>query len=475
MAYISEIEKLERRWADNPLGLTFAPLAEAYRKGGEPVRALELLQSGLEVHPDYIPANIVLGRCHLDLGDDAAAESAFARVVALDHENVIALKALADITERQDRLDESARWLEALLLVDRSNEEAREQLNRVNARRPAPAPHAAAVAEASSGPVEAEPPVAESAPEPEPEPELGIAAAAPEATPEPDLLVEEAMAAPESRLEPDLVSSAFEPPADVAIGPMAGLQPFDPQEISVEEAVTIELAGTASEFQMPSASEALANETVLEAAGIEPERVAEGSAFAVDESSMADESVVGDEAGVAEHRFVAGEPAVADGPVSAFEEDLPAPVSEPEPIVTESMADLYVSQGHLAEALAIYRQLADRDPNDIRLQARVAHLAAELEARAAAAAPPVSYAAAVTGGTSVAEFFRALVAHRPEGVAAAPPPPAAVPEADPAASAPLAAAPDLSFDEFYRADPPPTAPGSDNIDDFQAWLQSLKR
>ena len=38
MAFSSEIEKLERRWQENPLGLTFAPLAEAYRKAGDPAR-----------------------------------------------------------------------------------------------------------------------------------------------------------------------------------------------------------------------------------------------------------------------------------------------------------------------------------------------------------------------------------------------------------------------------------------------------
>ena len=112
----SEIAKLESRWRDNPQGLTFAPLAEAYRKQKDPRRALEILQPGLERHPDYIPANIVLGRCHWDLGDLEAAERAFTHVLALDGENVIALKALADITERQSRPFESERWLETLLV-----------------------------------------------------------------------------------------------------------------------------------------------------------------------------------------------------------------------------------------------------------------------------------------------------------------------------------------------------------------------
>ena len=58
---------------------------------------------------------------------------AFLHVLELDTENVIALKALADITERGTRFGDAARWLEQLLTVDRSNDEAREQLERVRA------------------------------------------------------------------------------------------------------------------------------------------------------------------------------------------------------------------------------------------------------------------------------------------------------------------------------------------------------
>ncbi|MGH7657028.1 MAG: tetratricopeptide repeat protein, partial [Gemmatimonadales bacterium] len=66
MAYTSEIEKLERRHQENPKGRTFAILADHYRKAGEFDRAIALLKEGLEVHPDYPSALIVLGRCHQD-------------------------------------------------------------------------------------------------------------------------------------------------------------------------------------------------------------------------------------------------------------------------------------------------------------------------------------------------------------------------------------------------------------------------
>lgn len=127
----SEIEKLERRWKENPKGTVFAPYAEVLRKHGDHPMAKDVLRQGLELHPDHIPGNIVLGRCCLDLGEEGPAEAAFTHVLDLDPENVIALKALADITERQGRLMESAGWLNRLMSVDPSNDEAREQLARV--------------------------------------------------------------------------------------------------------------------------------------------------------------------------------------------------------------------------------------------------------------------------------------------------------------------------------------------------------
>ena len=124
----SEIAKLESRWRENRQGLSFAPLAEAYRKMGDPARALEVLGEGLAVNPNYIPASIVLGRCHLDLGDDPNAETAFRHVLDLDNENVIALRSLADIAQRGGRIGAARELLQSLLVIDRGNEDARAQL-----------------------------------------------------------------------------------------------------------------------------------------------------------------------------------------------------------------------------------------------------------------------------------------------------------------------------------------------------------
>jgi len=167
----SEIEKLERRWKENPKGTVFAPYAEVLRKHGDHDLAREVLRQGLELHPDHIPGNIVLGRCCLDLREDGPAEAAFTHVLELDVENVIALKALADITERQGRLLEASEWLGRLVSVDPSNDEARDQLGRVEGAREAAAAVITGQISAQAG--HAAPPVPEPIPDAAPVAEVG--------------------------------------------------------------------------------------------------------------------------------------------------------------------------------------------------------------------------------------------------------------------------------------------------------------
>jgi tetratricopeptide (TPR) repeat protein len=290
----TEIEKLERRYAENPQGLTFAPLAEVHRKNGDVVRALELLRAGLELHPNYIPASIVLGRCHWDLGDLAAAESAFAHVLRLDDENVIALKSLADINERLERFGEAQRWLNRLISVDRSNDEARAQLTRLEAakqpdtRKPDTTSEPGAPAEPSpetppvvqelppAAPVRTEEPAAE---EPAPldltaaiaEPEraeAAVHAAEKAATESPPLEFIDTSPPAEDAVEPvplaGLVSQEFVPPKDSTyqIHPELS-QEFEPatepsDQLEVETAEELELRSSgAAEFRVPNAAEDL--------------------------------------------------------------------------------------------------------------------------------------------------------------------------------------------------------------------------
>src|SRR5437763_11749382 len=92
VAYTSGIEKLERRWLENPKGRNFAPLADAYRKAGELDRALAPCKAGLGLHPAYVSANTVFGRCLWDQKNDPAASEGSRRGLPFDRETVLASK-----------------------------------------------------------------------------------------------------------------------------------------------------------------------------------------------------------------------------------------------------------------------------------------------------------------------------------------------------------------------------------------------
>lgn len=532
---MSEIDKLERRYAENPHGLTFAPLAEVYRKNGDVPRALALLETGLQQHPEYIPAHIVFGRCHLDGGDLGPAEQAFSHVLTLDGENAIALKALADISERQSRYDDAERWLGQLLTIDRSNEAAQEQLARVTAARqvvqlgstvvpsaePDLAPEPAVVDEAvHPNPVDTiEPPVeVASVTEPElmavddpaalqgwdAEPSSLADDAAIETAP---LTLDDDLTPPPSGVLPTegLVPEEASHPA--SLGPVDTLADLmRPDMGKLRDEIELERAGgddfqieteseldlraaASSEFQMPDASQDLIPATT-ESDPLMPSRSALEQGLMAEAAATA--SRADSEAEADDNTDYASDD-VQDDAVAGL-------------IVTETMAELLVQQGHTDDALRIYRALERRTGGDARIRDK--RLALEA-ATAPSTAPVQAYAASETGGQSVQDFFQQLLAARP-AAAPAPAPKPAAPSSDgaaptrPAADAlslravfgdetsavapagtadTLAGAdgkPNVSFDEFFGANRPKAAPSApdakdDDLDQFQSWLQNLKR
>ena len=543
---LSEIEKLERRYAENPQGLTFAPLAEVHRKNGEVQRALDLLGPGLAIHPDYIPASIVLGRCHLDLGDVPAAETAFRHVLALDGENVIALKALADICERLLKLEEAERWLHTLLSLDRSNEEAREQLQRVEiARRQA---EVASAAEPSSVESEAGPAVAVAV---SAAPEGDAAAAAPEGvTPEastPERTASDAAAPPPfeppvaepamgwvsqsseaaglassglDALEPSALGDRIEEPPGLeleepvayedAVEPLDGLvgrevdtPEVEGEEFRVETSEDIILRSLGGgEFQVPDASqELIRGSTGRGAAPTEPEpgRRAETGRWW--------ERAAEPELPAPELELSAPSAPAPTAP-SAPEYEPAEPAAAQEPRVPEVAAAGAPADDEV-ESVAELEPVADPEPETVPARDSAPETASPVPSESASAPPPKrAYAAEETGGRPVGQFLKDILSARPPAQASAAsvrqapgqsgsgaptrPAPDALslssvfgeeaPETPPAVPAPSQGS-GVSFDDFFsgpNATPAsraarPQDPKNDDLDQFHAWLQNLKR
>jgi hypothetical protein len=93
------------------------------------------------------------------------------------------------------------------------------------------------------------------------------------------------------------------------------------------------------------------------------------------------------------------------------DDEAPEPLSvepQPEPVVTETMAELYARQGLVSEARETYRQLLAARPHDRRLAARLAELADASPARDSRTV----YAASATGGQSARSFLSDILGGR---------------------------------------------------------------
>ncbi|MFQ5746368.1 MAG: tetratricopeptide repeat protein [Gemmatimonadota bacterium] len=115
-----EIRRFEEQVRRNPHSLVFARLADAHRKAGDPDRALEILAAGIERHADYPSAHIVRARAFRDLGRIDEAVASFERVLALDAENLVALRALAEIAEERGDPETARETYARLLALDPS-------------------------------------------------------------------------------------------------------------------------------------------------------------------------------------------------------------------------------------------------------------------------------------------------------------------------------------------------------------------
>ena len=373
MAYTSEIEKLEKRWAENPKGRNFAPLADAYRKAGELDRALELCTAGLERHPDYVSAHIVFGRCMIDQKNDAGAADVFRRVLVLDPENVLALKILAEIAERGGRYDEAADWLGRLLSADPMNGDAAEALTRAKGK--------AAQSAAKWAPEPVARLVPERAPHPPPPPHARPAAARPQR--HRDFVIEHASEEPTS---PTLdVKGA---PADIETfdgtldfnaaahnaAKADGIEVQEEVELKPQDLVVEGLAHTQYEsgiFAAPPGTAEPGDEPRIDLPLIMPDDLLEPPAPPAPPPPPAPPAV-------AEEAPPSALPTPPPAAVALSDDDGAADtaaLSRAEPVLTETMAELYLRQGHQEDALRVYQALLAKRPADRRLRGRVASLA----------------------------------------------------------------------------------------------------
>jgi tetratricopeptide (TPR) repeat protein len=127
-----ELDELFEKYRQAPDSYVFVVLADACRKIGRLDEALEICQKGVEKHPNYASGHVVLGKCLHDLGRDVEAHDSFKDVLALDANNLVALKYLGKMEATAGRYDRAREYLQSILNLDPENTEIKKTLQDVD-------------------------------------------------------------------------------------------------------------------------------------------------------------------------------------------------------------------------------------------------------------------------------------------------------------------------------------------------------
>lgn len=390
MANSALIDDLLKQFAENPRRV-FARLANEYRKRGELDAAIEICRSHVPLQPGYISGHIVLGQALFDSGSLDEARGTFETALALDPENLIALRHMGDIARASGDVHGAREWYRRLLEIDAQNEEVAAQLDSLGASEGAEASGADATAEAN------------------------VLGGWGEVTPEAiDVTVDENAGAASAATYGEEMGGASEAAATadhIAADDLTDDALVLEEIFDVAESVEAE----AAEEEPPVAAIEGFETTSFEAGGgPAADPAAETDAPSVEPLELEDVEV--EATGSSEEPEEAGEAAYAAESVpevSAIAPLFPADAphleidgtspDDADSFATETMAELYLQQGFPDRALAIYRELAARDPGNASLEERIAELTTAEEA------PPVP---AVERATRTAREFFGVLSYR---------------------------------------------------------------
>ena len=444
MANSPRIDELEKKFSENARRY-FAPLANEYRKAGDLDRAIEICRAHLPQQPGHMSGHVVYGQALYESRQLEEAKSVFEAALALDPENLIALRHLGDIARDSGDPGTAHTWYLRVLDADPRNDEVAGMLAELDAAAPAVEQAAGEPSDASSPSV--------SWGDINPERKAGDATAAPSAaesvgeattseaadeTADADSSTAAANAASASDRDTDARAvkagtSAEETAAEPVESPEAALFAADAKppaanldqmlnEAFASEADTLEIeqyspergpadARTDAKSTAPQSDE---DETFAEVDALfdeiappkatgsqrpvtgaqpkQPEPTPTKAAADTGDSMFGDDATpetvpdAGAVSGLETAEFIspsrAATPAaprrdtgsMAVTGLTSFDQPTDEDSSTRAAFVTETMAELYLQQGFVAEALDIYRQLLAQNPDDASLRDRVEQL-----------------------------------------------------------------------------------------------------
>ncbi len=399
------LRELQEKFEENPRRY-FAPLANEYRKGGQPKRAIEICRSQLSQMPGHMSGQIVYGQSLYETGEFDEARQVFERALTLDPENLIALRSLGDMSLQAGNTVEARKWYMRLLDADPKDAAVIALVSEIEAStdaRPVPTPQEIPGIDADGGDqaipfitnAEGAPIVAESStpepPAPSVSSESALNAAFESAPPLRQFEAEKPTAPPVSAPEP-----APRPAEVSAAAPPAGLERHYP--VDLVQPVPVEPVQPGDPVQPVDPVQAGFPDVGLGAEGLRGGRQDElmGAEGLVGAEPETPPEPVGTEglSGKVPPQALAGTTSKRSDDEDALESWTPPPgatVHErsaspkeermfsgpgPEPFVNETMAQLYLQQGYRQLALRVYYQLAESRPDDQALKARIAEIEA---------------------------------------------------------------------------------------------------
>jgi tetratricopeptide (TPR) repeat protein len=335
-------------WSErDPDGLAFAPLADAFLRGGQVREALVLLTDGTSRHPDFATGHVVATRLYYQQGMLGEAEFAARRVLELDGENLVGLSILSSVLDARGESEEAASLRTRLAAIDPESEEARSPVAVTAAAVSADMDDQdegsdggtlqeltlAEAGEHSGGPQDWEPGELDDALA-----TLGLSEEGAE-----DSIVIEDLAPVEEGYDtgPEI------PAPEVEVMDLASLAPDAEPEVEVMDLASL-------------APDAEPEVEVVDLASLAPD--AEPEVEVMDLASLAPDAEP--EVEVMDLASLAPDP----------EPEGDANMRRSEPVYTRTLAELYLKQGFAEKALGVYRHLLRTEPGDPDISARIADL-----------------------------------------------------------------------------------------------------
>ncbi len=371
----ARLESLRARWQADTGSRVFLQLADEYRRLGRNADAAGVLEEGLRANPTHPAARVALGRCRLELGQTAEAIRELETVLESDPTQMVAYRLLVEAYLREGRAELARQRLRVYSLLNDSDPEIADLRRRIGEIDRQEGEHQAAVAPPPPQPTITTPAGTGEPPE---EPE-GMSEPPQPSSPE---AAEPARAASPTRAESEpfpalaagevdrrrylsglAAGGVFElPPRPEA--PAAAEPAAAPIEAPIEEPIEEPVA------ERPAAAPVPKPETTPEEVPSAPVQVFElgepATAPPSDLSSLLDR----------EASPVGREPAALDEEPAALGREPAAAPEEPQGRATVTLGRLYLRQGHLGEAEAIFREVLALDPGDAEARRGLAEVAA---------------------------------------------------------------------------------------------------